>query len=242
MPSATARACWNSTAASGSSTPHGSVGTRRGRTAAAASCRSQRPGSSPTRSARTGSPTTSPPARLPGPHVGPSRSPLSCVSAVDLRGRVAPAVPRERLVMGAGPVATLTPHAPGDDPRDRAPVILEQFRAALRAGVPELELLAAPQVMAELTGEATAAVTLSITNLAGRPLRLDLPPDHSASRLRFPSQLPGPFLVVLATRTPEGLGGSTPPSPGPGSVRTRRQRSRLAWTRRSGAWPRRPNP
>ncbi|MGV9314559.1 phthiocerol/phthiodiolone dimycocerosyl transferase family protein [Streptomyces sp. NPDC003691] len=139
----------------------------------------------------------------------PGDLPLSCVSAVDLRTRVTPAVPRDRLVMGAGPVATLTLHAPGDDPRDRAPEILGQLHHALRDGVPELELLAARQVMAELTGERPAAVTLSVSNLAGRPLRLNLPPGHTASRLRLFSQPPGPFPVVFATSTPEGLGLDT---------------------------------
>ncbi|MFD7548009.1 condensation protein [Streptomyces sp. NPDC059816] len=139
----------------------------------------------------------------------PGDLPMSCVSAVDLRTRVTPAVPRDRLVMGAGPVATLTSHSPGDDARDRAPEILGQLRDALRDGVPELELLAARHVMAELTGEAPAAVTLSVSNLAGRPLRLGLPPGHTASRLRLFSQPPGPFPVVLATSTPQGLGLDT---------------------------------
>ncbi|WDN56623.1 phthiocerol/phthiodiolone dimycocerosyl transferase family protein [Streptomyces clavuligerus] len=137
--------------------------------------------------------------------IAPERGalPLTCMSAVDLRRRVTPGVPPGRLVHAASIAYTALDVAPDDDPLKVAPEFRSRLRRSVDAGDLELELVAAEQAAAHFT---TAPISLAVTNVAHRPLSLELPPGVRAGCLRFFSQPPGPFPIAFVSASWEGLG------------------------------------
>ncbi|MFH8618848.1 condensation domain-containing protein [Streptomyces sp. NPDC017979] len=137
--------------------------------------------------------------------IAPERGalPLNCMSAVDLRRRVTPAVPPGRLVQAASIAYTAVEVAPDDDPLEVAPEFRSRLRRSVDAGDLELELIAAEQAAAHFT---TAPISLAVTNAAHRPLALELPSGVTAGSLRLFSQPPGPFPIAFVTASWEGLG------------------------------------
>ncbi|MFJ9690790.1 condensation domain-containing protein [Kitasatospora sp. NPDC101183] len=128
----------------------------------------------------------------------PGTRALTCMSAIDLRPRMSPPLPRESVVMAAAVTEAVAEVADDADPVGVGRQVWDQIRETVRTGDAGRAIAAMPQLMAEARAhpEAAAPMSVVVSNLSTRSAGLVLPAGLASTEPWGYAPAPGPVPAV----------------------------------------------
>jgi hypothetical protein len=135
--------------------------------------------------------------QIPGP---PTPLTLTCMSTVDIRPRLQPRIPRDRLVMAVAVPDMSVDVTPDTDPLRTGALLWKQLKADAADGTIDRTVAAMPHLLAEATTE--KPMTVFISNVINRS-PLHLPHTLTAGPRENFTYAPGPVPAVFFSDTPD---------------------------------------